>query len=399
MNDMTEYTGGREEASLVQVLAKAEIDQQISTAHAYPRSMTKVARNILGYVTMSEASAKECTYSLPRGGTPITGPSIRLAEIVFSQFGNCRGGARVVHVDRREMFVEAEGIFHDLETNAATTKRVRRRISDRNGKLLSDDMIIVTGNAACSIAFRNAVLAGVPKALWGEAYDAALSTIKGDVKTLPERRIAAMKVMAAFGLKPEQVYAILGIDGERDLGLDQLAVLIGYHSALKNEEITVEELLKAAEPEAKPRPAGAIAAPAPASKPKADPRTNAVAADDRAKKRDEAKAKRDENQAMEEVRAKAAESVEDDMKALEERLDSAGHDPETGEVAEEDSGDAGPDDDSAWSGLFDMIVNELIGADSVDEVLELYAEQIDQMKAAAPDLHTRLQEEIAAAQG
>lgn len=226
--------------SLVGQLVKAEIDQQIATAHAYPRSVSRVVKNVLSLVTISQASAEECNYALPRGGKPITGPSVRLAEIVASQWGNCRVGARVVHVDRFEKFVEAEGIFHDLETNTSTTARVRRRIVDRNGRLFNDDMIVVTGNAACSIAKRNAILGGVPKAVWNEAYDAALATIKGDIKTLPERRTNAFKAFAAFGVKPEQIVAYLDLGGVEDVTLEHLTTLIAMHKAIKDGEQTVE---------------------------------------------------------------------------------------------------------------------------------------------------------------
>lgn len=226
--------------SMVSALVKAEIDQQIATAHAYPRSITKVNRNVLSLVTMSEAAAEECGYALPRGDKPILGPSIRLAEIVASQWGNCRIGARVVHVDRFEKYIEAEGVFHDLETNTATTARVRRRITDRHGRLYNDDMIVVTGNAACSIAKRNAILAGVPKAVWQGAYDAALKLLKGDVKTLPERRAEAFKQFAAFGVKPEHIYAVLDVEGQEDIGLDQLVTLGAMVKAIKEGQEQVE---------------------------------------------------------------------------------------------------------------------------------------------------------------
>ncbi len=232
----------QEQMSMAIGLTKAEIDQQIATAHAYPRSISKAKQNVLSLVTMDEQSAEECNYALPRGGKPITGPSIRLAEIIAGQWGNCRIGARVVHVDRAEKYVEAEGIFHDLETNAATTARVRRRIVDRNGRLYNDDMIIVTGNAACSIAKRNAILAAVPKAVWRQAYDAALATIKGDVKTLTERRDKALKAFAAFGVKPEQLFASMEIGGLDDITLDHIALMTGMHAALKSGEETVESM-------------------------------------------------------------------------------------------------------------------------------------------------------------
>lgn len=231
-----------EQMSLAIGLSKAEIDQQIATAKAYPRLVSRVTQNILSLVTIDETSAEECSYALPRGGKPIVGPSVRFAEIVAGQWGNCRVGARVVHIDRVEKFVEAEGIFHDLETNTATTARVRRRISNKNGGLLTDDMIIVTGNAAGSIAKRNAILGGVPKAVWRKAYEAAEKVMKGDVKTLAERRAGIFKAFAAFGVKPDQIFAALNIAGEDDITLEHIPVLIGMHSALKSGEATVEEM-------------------------------------------------------------------------------------------------------------------------------------------------------------
>lgn len=236
--------GFEQNASLAVSLARAEVDQQIATARALPRSIKRAVDQILTLATLDEESAQECVYALPRGGKPIRGPSIRLAEIIASQWGNCRVGARVVHVDRKEKYVEAEGVFHDLETNVATTARVRRRLSDKSGRLLNDDMIVVTGNAACAIAKRNAILGAVPKAVWARAYVAVESVIAGDVKTLTERRDRVMKGFAAFGAKPEQVFAVLGIGGMDDVAVHHMPVLVGMVSALKSGESTVEEMFK-----------------------------------------------------------------------------------------------------------------------------------------------------------
>ena len=242
--------------SLAVSLLKGELDTQIATAKHYPRDISRTINNILSLATIDEETAEECIYALPRAGKPIKGPSIRLAEIIQSQFGNNRVGTRVVHVDRIEKYVEAEGIFHDLETNTATTARVRRRISDKRGRLLTDDMIIVTGNAAASIAKRNAILAGVPKAIWRRAYHAVESVLAGDVKTLVERRSAALKAFAAFGVTPEQVCTALEIQGVDNITLEHLPTLIGMHSALKNSEASVEEMFgEGAGKAAQPRPA------------------------------------------------------------------------------------------------------------------------------------------------
>lgn len=235
-------TGYEAGGSLAVSLARAEIDQQIITARAMPRSLSRAVSNITTLATLDEVSAEECIYALPRAGKAIKGPSIRLAEIIASQYGNCRVGARVVHVDRYDKYVEAEGVFHDLETNTATTSRVRRRISNKRGELLHEDMIIVTGNAACAIAKRNAILGGVPKAVWRKAYDAVESVIAGDVKTLTERRPMALKAFAAFGVKPEQIFNSLGVAGLDDITLDHMATLTGMRSSLKSGESTVEEM-------------------------------------------------------------------------------------------------------------------------------------------------------------
>jgi hypothetical protein len=398
--------------SMIRELATAEIDQQISTAHAYPRSITKVNRNIVSLVTLDQEFAKECTFALPRGNKPITGPSIRMAEVVFSQWGNCRGGARVVHVDRKEMFIEAEGVFHDLETNAATTKRVRRRISDKNGKLLSDDMIIVTGNAACSIAFRNAVLAGVPKMVWGPAYDNALRMIKGDVKTLPERRTTAMTAMAAFGLKPEQVFVMLGVKGMDDIGLDQIVTLGGLHNALKNEEVTVEELLAGAatSTDAPARVSGSISQRATATGPA---QTTAPASNRAADAAMAAEAKRVAEKRDAEAKAKADAAAQDkadrqaaaEKRAAEDRAEAQRQAEEAQAEATQDQGEADPQQDdtgiatdqSALEGYYDAILADLLDDVPVDVVQSSYAVKIAAIQTNNPALYDQLMAEINAA--
>ncbi|MGA0615901.1 hypothetical protein [Paracoccus sp. KR1-242] len=226
-------------------LAKVELDQAISTAKAYPRSLTRVRDNVSALVMLDEETAKECVYALPRGGKPIKGPSVRFAEIVASQYGNCKVGSRVVDVDRFEKFVEAEGVFIDLETGMQRTARIRRKISDKTGRIYNDDMIVVTGNAACAIALREAILKGVPKALWRRAYDEAEGVIAGDIKTLAERRDGAIKAFATWGVTPDQIYASLEIEGMDEIGLDEIGTLMAMFKGIKAGEQQVEDFFPA----------------------------------------------------------------------------------------------------------------------------------------------------------
>jgi hypothetical protein len=241
------------ESGTASLLARSEIDQQITTAHKYPRSVARFRKNVEEMVTLSDSIAAECIYSLPRDGKVIEGPSARFAEVVASAWGNARAGARVVN-DEGE-FVTAQGVFHDLERNVAITYEVQRRITDKHGRRFKADMIGVTANAACSIALRNAILKGVPKAFWSDMYEGAKLMAKGNVETLPNRRDAVLRDLLGYGIKPEQVYAKLGIDGQADIGLDQLLTLRGLVTAIKEGDTTPEEAFAAggqARPEVPP---------------------------------------------------------------------------------------------------------------------------------------------------
>ncbi|MGY3482314.1 hypothetical protein ACVW1C_000197 [Bradyrhizobium sp. USDA 4011] len=233
-------------------VARAEIDMQISTARAYPRRPSQVRKALVELVTLDDAAAEEAMYALPRAGKPVTGPSIRFAEAVKQAWGNCRASVEVSEVNKELKYVEAVGIFHDLETNTVTRIPHRRRISGRNGRLFPDDMIMVTSNAASSVAMREAILKGVPKPVWRAAYEAVVKVISGDVMTLAENREKAIKAFAIYGVKPEQVFTAIGVLGVDDITLEHITVMRGMFSALKNGEETVESMFAKREKELDP---------------------------------------------------------------------------------------------------------------------------------------------------
>lgn len=237
------------EPGVLALVAKAELDQQITTARAYPRSVKRFRDECMNMATLTEQVAAECIYALPRDGKTIEGPSARLAEIVASAWGNCRAGARVV--DEGKEFITAQGVFHDLERNVAITYEVKRRITGKNGKRFSADMIAVTGNAACSIALRNAVFKGVPKAFWSDIYQAARMAAVGDVKTLANKRADALAYLQKMGVTQTLVLAVLDVEGVEDIGVEQLATLRGLITAIRDGETTIEEAFP--DPNAKPQ--------------------------------------------------------------------------------------------------------------------------------------------------
>lgn len=221
------------------VLNKSEIDQQIATAKRYPRSIVAFRNEILQLVTLTESIADECLYAVPRDGRPIEGPSVRFAEAAASSWGNCRAGARVVAEERD--YVIAQGVFYDLEKNVAINFETKRRITKKDGRRYSADMIGTTGNAACSIALRNAILKGIPKAFWNDAYEAARKTAMGDAKTLVARRADMLAALQKYGVTPQMVFDRLAIKGIEDITLEMLLLLKGIGTAIKEGDTTVEQ--------------------------------------------------------------------------------------------------------------------------------------------------------------
>jgi hypothetical protein len=258
MNDEIREVPMAVENGMVELLNKSEIDQQVATAKKYPRSITKFRLNALSLVTMSEKIADSCIYALPRGGKTIEGPTSRFAEVIANTWGNCRAASRVV--DDRGEFVTAQGAFYDLEQNVCITYEVQRRITDKKGVRFNADMIGVTANAACSIALRNAILKGVPKAFWEDMYDKAREVVKGDFATLGNRRADIFARCLGFGVSREQVLGVLGVAGEADVTLEHIVTLRGILNAIKEGDTTPEQAFsykaetEIKKPQSKPKP-------------------------------------------------------------------------------------------------------------------------------------------------
>lgn len=229
-----------ESESALSTLTKAEIDIQIATAKNFPRSLKSFIDKATSMATVSEDVAASCNYALPRGGKSLEGPTVRLAEIVCASYGNVRAAARVIANDGKT--ITAQGICHDLETNYSASVEVKRRITDKNGKTFNEDMQVVTGNAACAIAFRNAVFKVVPSALVNEVYEKSKEVAKGTAETLVVRREKALNYFRTLGVTDKQISDVLEIKRVEDIDLEKLSTLTGMRSLIKNGESTIKDL-------------------------------------------------------------------------------------------------------------------------------------------------------------
>lgn len=230
----------------VDVLERANVDSQVATAKQYPRNIRRSIDNSIVMATMDNETAQSCGYALPRGGKPITGPSVHLAKIIVSNWGNMRTEAKVVQITDKQII--SRGTAWDLETNVASAFEVRRSIIDKKGNRFSDDMITVTGNAANSIAYRNAVFSVVPKAVVDKVYKAAQKCITGDLsdneKLLKRRTDAINYFNDEWGITEEEVVKLCGKQTVNQIKAEEIAVLLGMVQSLKDGDTTVDELMK-----------------------------------------------------------------------------------------------------------------------------------------------------------
>lgn len=237
-----------QDVQIVQVdaLERANVDSQVATAKRYPRDIRRSIDNSVVMATMNQETAQSCSYALPRGGKPIIGPSVHLAKIIVSNWGNMRTEAKVVQITEKQVI--SRGTCWDLETNVASAFEVRRNIIDSKGRRFSDDMITVTGNAANSIAYRNAVFSVIPKAITDRVYYAAQKFITGDLsdsdKLLKTRTNILNNFKNTYGIVENEVVKLCGKQTVNQIGADEISMLMGTIQALKDGDTTVDELMK-----------------------------------------------------------------------------------------------------------------------------------------------------------
>lgn len=219
-------------------LTAAEVDMQVTTAKRYPRSLQAFKHEVLSLATIDEETARSCTYTIPRGGKHITGPSIRFMEIVASSWGNMREEKRCLEPEGT--VIRGQATVWDMERNRLVRAEVTRRITDKNGNRYNEDMITVTGNAAASIAHRNALRACIPEGFWKKIHEQVQEVGAGGKKPLSEKRAQWMEFWKKQGVSAERVLGSLNVPSVEDIGVGELATMQGLYTAIKEGDTTLE---------------------------------------------------------------------------------------------------------------------------------------------------------------
>jgi phosphoribosylformylglycinamidine (FGAM) synthase PurS component len=231
------------QAEMLQAINRSEVDMQISTAKAYPRDVQAAIKRIEDLASLDRETAEDCFYVLRRNGatgqTTIEGLSVRMAEIIAGAWGNLRVQARIIGNDGKT--ITAQAVCHDLETNFAVSVEVKRRITDKNGKTYSEDLQVVTGNAACAIAFRNAVLKVVPKAITKKAINNIKQVALGKALDVETSRQNCIANFAKLGVTAEMLCQYLDIKSVEEIGKEQIFELRATWNAIKEGTTSVQE--------------------------------------------------------------------------------------------------------------------------------------------------------------
>jgi hypothetical protein len=224
------------------IIGNSEHETKVATAKMYPRSIKQFRNNVRELACLDEDTAGSCFYVLPRGGKNIEGPSVRFAEIIAASYGNLQYGSRVVEV--QDKVVVAQGVCYDYEKNNSCSIEVRRRITNSNGQRFNEDMIQMAARAACSIALREAIFRVVPRAYWNSILEEAKKTSVGAGKTLTKSRDDCFAAWKKAGATDQQVLTFLDRKGIEDVTIDDLVLLRGLWTAMKDEGFGVDVALR-----------------------------------------------------------------------------------------------------------------------------------------------------------
>ena len=184
----------------------AEVQARMMIARANPRDPVK-ALDLILQDCMRPSLADCAIYDYSRGGTDITGPSIRLAEAIARRWGNIASGIK--EIARGNGYSEVIAEAWDLETGFYDYRQfqVRHwRDTKKGGYPIKDERDIYELVANMGQRRKRAVLLSV---IPGDVVEAAVTqcerTMKAKADTSPEAMKKMLEVFEAFGVTREQI--------------------------------------------------------------------------------------------------------------------------------------------------------------------------------------------------
>lgn len=189
--------------------AIAETQAAMMIAQKFPRDEKASMDRIMNACTRP-GLAEVALYSYSRGGSDITGPSIRLAEAIAQNWGNLQYGVRELSQSNGESTVEA--FAWDLETNTKQVKifqvpHVRYSKSKGNTRLEDprDIYELIANNGARRV--RACILGIIPGDVIEMAQKQCDLTLTTKTDTSPEAVKKMLEAFAAYKVTSEMIEA------------------------------------------------------------------------------------------------------------------------------------------------------------------------------------------------
>jgi hypothetical protein len=186
--------------------ALAEVQGAIVLAKRFPRNQIEALDKIT-VACQRPGLAEQALYSYSRGGTEITGPSIRLAEAIAQNWQNLQFGIRELEQRNGESTVEAFAWDVENNTRHVKTFQVKHERHTKKGSYrLEDprDIYELTANQGAR-RLRAAILAIIP----GDVIEAAVTqceqTLKAKADTSPEALKKLVEAFEKFAITKDQI--------------------------------------------------------------------------------------------------------------------------------------------------------------------------------------------------
>jgi hypothetical protein len=215
--------------------AIAEAQGKLVIAKRFPRDQARAYDNIIE-ACKRPMLAEEACYSFPRGGQVVSGPAIRLAEMLAANWGNLDYGLR--ELSRKEGVSEMEAYAWDLETNVMSSQKFTvRHLRDKQGGAVAlkdeRDIYELTANMGAR-RLRARILAVLPADIVQAAVDQCTRTLASGGEVPIADRIRQM--LAAFktlGVPAALIEKRLGHSLDNLTG-EELADLRKIHNSLRD---------------------------------------------------------------------------------------------------------------------------------------------------------------------
>jgi hypothetical protein len=196
-----------------------QVQVAMLAAKRFPRDEKACLDRILNACSR-ESLASQAIYQYAKGGTDISGPSIRLAEAIATRWGNIEFGWRELERSKDEAgtgISSVEAFAWDLETNTRVPRvftvrhwrdTKKRPDGSGGGYALTDerDVYELCANQAAR-RLRACILAVIDGDIVEEAVKQCDATLAASADTGPDAQKAILTAFAVFGVTKAQIEA------------------------------------------------------------------------------------------------------------------------------------------------------------------------------------------------